>query len=402
MSSDLREILRSAAARPSQPLDLDNALRRCRHRRTARRLGVAATSLIFIVTAAVVARIPLEERDGPTRPEQAAQTGADVNPRVTAKIDVGPTPEVIAVDAAGVWVSVLDDDLSKEGFSLVSVDPENNEVETRFPVDIPVDHLGVGEGALWATGFDKQLQQEVLVKIDPQTGRRLGMVPGIRTPSMNGRLAIGEGSVWVLSERVRGGAIVRVDPETVEVEAEIPLGDSVLVQDIEIGEGSIWVLLAPVNGENVGPADIVRIDPDTNEIAATIPLDAHAPWIAAGAGSVWVPGWLHDFEDVGTGEGDRPVVVRIDASTNQVGGDPIPIHTTFRAFGVGEGGVWFIAGPEEPSGICRLNMQTLEVDHCVDPGQFAEVVFEPAALDIARGAIWVANSKSSVTRVDLR
>lgn len=349
-----------------------------------------------------MARIPSAERDEGTRPQQSAQTEADITPRVTAKIDVGPTPQVVALDASGVWVSVLDEDRSNEGFSLVKINPETNDVETRFSTEISVDNLGAGEGDLWATGFDKDLQQEVLVKLDPQTGHRLGMLPGIRTPSMNGRLAIGEGAVWVLSERVRGSAIVRVDPETVEVEAEIPLGDPMLVQDIEIGEGSIWVLIAPVSGETVGPAEIVRIDPDTNEIAARIPLDAHAPWIAVGDGSVWVPGWLHDFEDVGTGEGDRPVVFRIDASTNEVAGDPIPIHTSFRAFGAGEGGVWFIAGPEKPSGICRLNVQTLEVDHCVDPGQFAEVAFEPAALDLTRAVIWVSNSQASVTRIDLR
>jgi hypothetical protein len=401
MPSDLHEILRDAAALPSEPLNLDHALRRGRRRRMARRLAVATTSLTFVVAAALVARIPFAERDQRPRPEQPAQTGAGINPRTTANIDVGPSPQVVAVDAAGVWVSVLDEEeVPDEDFSVVKVDPETNQVEARFPVDIPVDHLGAGEGALWATGFHKALQEEILIKIDPQTGRRLGMVTGIRTPAPNGRLAIGEGAVWVLSERVGEGAIVKIDPETVEIEAEIPLHGPVL--DIEIGEGSIWALLAHVDGDTVSPADVVRIDPETNEVVARIPLDAHAPWIAVGAGSVWVPGWLHDFQDVGTGEDDRPVVVRIDASTNEITGDPIPIHTTFRAFGVGEGGVWFIAGPEKPSGICRLNSQTLEVDHCVDPGRFAEVVFEPAALDVARGAIWVANWQTTVTRIDLR
>jgi streptogramin lyase len=400
MPSDLHEILRSAAARPSEPLDLQNALRRGLRRRRTRRFGMAATFLALIIGSAMVARLPLAERDGSARPSQPTPSDADVNPHVSAKVEVGPTPEVIDVAAAALWVSVLDDEMSNEGFSLARINPETNDVEARVPVDIPVDHLGVGEGALWATGFDKELQEEVLVKIDPETGRRLGMIAGVRTPAMNGRLAIGEGSVWLLSDSARGRAILRVDPETVEVEAEIPLDD--LVMDIEIGEGSIWALLAHVNGDVVGPADIVRINPDTNEIAARIPLDAHAPWIAVGAGSVWVPGWLHDFKDVSTGEDDRPVVVRIDASTNEVVGDPIPIHTTFRAFGVGEGGVWFIAGPEKPSGICRLNMQSLEVDHCVDPGLFADVAFEPAVLDISRGVVWVANSRATVTRLDLR
>ena len=73
------------------------------------------------------------------------------------------------------------------------------------------------------TGFDKELQEEVLVKIDPETGRRLETVPGIRTPATNGRVAIGEGAVWVLSERVGDGSIMRVDSKTGEVEAEIPL-----------------------------------------------------------------------------------------------------------------------------------------------------------------------------------
>ena len=146
MSSELRDILRDAAALPSEPLDLGRALRRGRRRWAARRLGAAATSLVLIVVAAaLVARMPLAERDERMRPAQPDQ----FNPRLTARIDVGPTPETLAVDANGVWVSVLEQELSNEGFSLVRIDPETNQVARRVPVDIPVDHLGAGEGTLW-------------------------------------------------------------------------------------------------------------------------------------------------------------------------------------------------------------------------------------------------------------
>jgi hypothetical protein len=140
MPSDLREFLRSASALPSDPLDIDHALRRGRRRRSARRLGVTAISLTFIVAAtALVARIPSAERDEGTRPQQPAQTEADITPRVTAKIDVGPTPQVVAVDTSGVWVSVLDEDGSNEGFSLVMINPETNDIETRFSTENSIE-----------------------------------------------------------------------------------------------------------------------------------------------------------------------------------------------------------------------------------------------------------------------
>src|SRR5918992_402767 len=162
MPSDLHEIFRSAAARPSEPLNLENALRRGLRRRRTRRFGVAATFLALIIGSAVVARLPLAERDGSARPSQPTQSDADINPHVSAKVAVGPTPEVIDVAAAGVWVSLLEDEMSNEGFSLATINAETHDAEARVPVDIPIDHLGVGEGALWATGFDKELQKEVL------------------------------------------------------------------------------------------------------------------------------------------------------------------------------------------------------------------------------------------------
>jgi hypothetical protein len=64
--------------------------------------------------------------------------------------------------------------------------------------------------------------------------------------------------------------------------------------------------------------------------------------------------------------------------------------------------VWIISGPEKPSGLCRLNQLTLEVDECVEPGDLAEVFFDPAVLDAASHTIWVANERETVTRIDLR
>jgi len=66
------------------------------------------------------------------------------------------------------------------------------------------------------------------------------------------------------------------------------------------------------------------------------------------------------------------VALRIDPRTDDIVGDPIPVKTVFRAFAVGEGGVWFLSGPgrELPTSasgaICRLSTQTFKVDECVD------------------------------------
>jgi streptogramin lyase len=128
----------------------------------------------------------------------------------------------------------------------------------------------------------------------------------------------GEGAVWVAvsGEPPGGGTVLRIDPETDEVLAAIPVatvpGWEVGGAGMTIGAGSVWVT-ASVEDRGDPPigtdAVLVRIDPATNEVAATIPLgDGGEGDVAVDESGVWVA----------IGGNERGQLVRLDPSTNAV------------------------------------------------------------------------------------
>jgi hypothetical protein len=377
------------------------------HRARIRRVvtgmtGVLVAGALGLASIAGVRTFVAPTSEGPVGPQPNIEspTPSDLNPRVTAAIPVGAEPRTVVVGEGAVWVAVLDRDDGMENYSVVRIDPESNEVAARIPLEIGVDRLAVGFGAVWAGGYSEQ-DGAAIARIDPQNNEVVATIGGVTDPEVGIDMS-GGASVWAIAPGESppdSHTLARIDPETNEIVSTIPVGP---ITDIAVGEGAVWVLKAHIEGDVVGAKDVVKVDPATNRVVGTATLDAHYIRLLAGAGAVWAPGWLHDFADVGTGQGDRPVVVRIDPESAEISQEPISLHTTFRPFGVGEGGVWIISGPEKPSGLCRLNQLTHQVDECVEPGDLAEVFFDPAVLDSASHTLWVANERETVTRVDLR
>lgn len=113
--------------------------------------------------------------------------------------------------------------------------------------------------------------------------------------------------------------------EIVDTSAEIvdtfAVGE--VVSSVAYGEGSVWVA-ASFNDGNEG-GRIVRIDPETHEVQADIRVEVIPGWEVGGGamlvegGSLWVTGGLDvpgNFDDPGGGV--DAAVIRIDASTNRV------------------------------------------------------------------------------------
>ncbi len=112
-------------------------------------------------------------------------------------------------------------------------------------------YVATGERAVWATVN----VLDDLFRIDPATGAVTATVP---LGGHAGRLAVGEGAVWV----IQAGAVCRVDPETNRITARIPIpGLWVDVGRIAVGGGSVWV--------SVSMPSMYRIDPKTNQVMAT-------------------------------------------------------------------------------------------------------------------------------------
>ncbi len=114
-----------------------------------------------------------------------------------------------------------------------------------------------------------------------------------------------EDAVWVVSADRPDPAVVRIDPESNEVVAEVHLSDERGCNGVAYGFGAVWACF---------PGGVARIDPATNEIVAVVDADAvgQAPLAAAGD-SVWAFGTGED----GVG---RDALLRIDPNTNTVSG----------------------------------------------------------------------------------
>jgi Tol biopolymer transport system component len=110
-------------------------------------------------------------------------------------------------------------------------------------------------------------------------------------------------------------------PSTAEVIETFAVGQD--VRSVAFGEGSVWV--AASNNDGTFAGRILRIDPKTHEVQADIPVEVIPTWVVGGGamvvadGSLWVTGALDRpgaFTDPGGGA--DAAVIRIDTSTNEV------------------------------------------------------------------------------------
>jgi hypothetical protein len=248
-------------------------------------------------------------------------------------------------------------------------------------------------------------------RVDPRANEVVATIPieppaGVHpsTPFAQG-VAVGEDEVWVsvswnpresLSWNSTAGEVVRIDPRTNEIVARIDARGR--PGELAVGAGSVWVL-SDRTAEAEGGVSLHRIDPRSNEIAAT-PLRGE---LAEVGGTVMPPAmavgddaaWIRSYE------GKTPLAIRVDVRTNEVA------RERFRYFSpvaVTEDGVWVIGAD-----LSRLNPSTLEVEQSINLGPapggltWGDATFDPTA-----GTFWLAalsvryEAQSSAIRVDLR
>jgi hypothetical protein len=117
------------------------------------------------------------------------------------------------------------------------------------------------------------------------------------------------------------------------IAATLPIGED--PRSVAYGAGSVWVAVS--NNDGTFGGRILRIDPTTNEIVAEISAEAIPGWEVGGGAmvvtdeSVWVTGDVEapgDFDS--PGGGSDAAVVRIDTATNEVV-DVFPLDGTSGA-----------------------------------------------------------------------
>lgn len=228
-------------------------------------------------------------------------------------------------------------------------------------------------------------------------------------------VGFGDGSLWVVDygdyecddtascsgpERV---FIKRLDPDTREVEATVPLR-STEGAGVAFGAGSAWI--AYENYDSPSKSGVLRLDLDTNEVSRRIPMKNPAG-VAFGGGSVWVTDLIG-----GT-------VSRIDPGTNEVVEEIRTGKSDLGGVAVGEDSVWVASyGAPEAS---ALPEEAYETDTLPNPNPearllrldpkkgdvVAEIPVEETALEggasdvvVGEGAVWVTSVNAKLLRVD--
>jgi len=221
--------------------------------------------------------------------------------------------------------------------------------------------IAVGLDTVWITTVSGQV-----ARINPQTNHLTRLIHTEDAACV----AVGAGSVWVTSPN--RGVVTRIDPETNDIVAEIPVAG--FPQGIAVGFGSVWVA-AGDPPEGLG-GNVARIDPLTNEVVRTIPVPDVPEFLAVGAGSVWITS-------------DRGTIREVDPGTNQLLGTEIRIADGGRTtVAVGGGAVWaaVIQGPDTVGAVVRIDPESAQIDG--DPIPVGE---SPVGMAFGGGSLWVAN-----------
>lgn len=218
------------------------------------------------------------------------------------------SPDWLVADDTGVWVK------RDNGF-VDAIDPATNEVV--HTVDIRAADevagagcagLGAGFGSIWTcTGTD-------LVRIDPETGEITATIP-VGKARAQGRLATAFDRVWVLTGD--GSTLVGIDPETQAPAVTVVLGTR--GTDVGAGEAGLWVVSKVDN-------EVLRVDPVAGEVQVRV-TDVVAPSSVSVTDVVWV------------GSGQR--TVRLDPASGAVAASSdIAPGSGGTVATDGEGGVW--------------------------------------------------------------
>jgi hypothetical protein len=231
---------------------------------------------------------------------------------------------------------------------------------TRFNLDgRPIRRVAVGAGAAWFIVQEGESGGLVLVRIDAETGR-VSTIRSLRSPQY---VVADARRVWVVSAcytvsngRCGGGLVVfEVDPATGQRRREIPIGPG---QATALGGGAsgVWIVV-----ERDPTTYLVRIDPRSGRVEAEIRLPRCCGLdVAVGDEAVWVPGEIK-------------AVFRIDPTTNEV---VATIRTTTDSLTTGAGRLWLNTARSGPAPFIEVDSSSNQIVQKVQgPGYGHPVVF---------------------------
>ena len=141
----------------------------------------------------------------------------------------------------------------------------------------------VGDSSAGDTVWASDPVRSIVARIDERARR---IVSRIHVPGEPTRLAADDRAVWVVT-RGHGHAVWRIDPLTNKPVTAIPL--PVTPWRIAVGAGAVWVTGYRMTRRGSRGARVIRIDPATNRVVAQIRLGTQAAdGIIVSHGLIWV------------------------------------------------------------------------------------------------------------------
>lgn len=191
----------------------------------------------------------------------------DINKAAYKILSIGIKPDFIALDGDNAWV--VDDHQSRVIKISPGIDSSLLVVAVPEACTAPI----VGFNALWIMSCT----EKILYRINHYTGAIVAKIAtGMAETNGEMSLAIGDGSVWLLSDSA--GVLIRVDPKTNSIQKRIIVKPN--SYGVAFGHHFIWVT-------NYGTNSVQKINTKTNKIVATISTGIKPRFIAATSKGVY-------------------------------------------------------------------------------------------------------------------
>jgi hypothetical protein len=211
------------------------------------------------------------------------------NGRVLARPQVGASyPLRVAIGAGAAWVAAVENGYAAG--ALTRIDLSNGRVTTRLREPRgPVFEVAAGGGSVWAlTGPTRAAS---VLRVEPRTGRRIGVVRGPTRPSW---IAAGRSGLWIVGA---DGSFLHARQRASRATTVLRLRG---LGEPAVGAGSVWI----PHGH-----DLLRVDARTGGVRARIRLGARPATLAVGGSAVW---------GVTYTRAGRAWLVRVSTRTNTV------------------------------------------------------------------------------------
>jgi hypothetical protein len=261
-----------------------------------------------------------------------------------------------------------------QGSALSRVEPDNDVTEDLLDGLSECYETWFIDDSVWVSCTDGRL-----LRVDPQSGE---IELDIATGDYVEELAVGEGAIWVLNGSVGiSTEINEVDPATGEVVATITPDDGAYFEDIAVGEGAVWA----VGGSVESLSTIARIDPATATVSDLIDTGIGPARVEAGDGLIWAVGGGFLNAD---GSGDLGLhLVCLDPGSNAVVSNLTVGETDgYPDLALAYGSAWLT---DTAAGeLVRVDGTCTEIEGRVAIGTGGQDLYE---IDVAKGLVWAGN-----------